>query len=69
MSQASADPKEPKLNPAPPLGCERGTMINQNLPRALCCIGHRVDSSLPPGTIEVWQDGIRIGRIENIGLS
>ena len=53
--------------PVPPPGCDRGTMINQNLPTAFCNIGHRVDSSLPPGTLEVWQDGKRIGRIENIG--
>lgn len=53
----------------PPSFCDRGTTINQNLPEALCNIGHRVDSSLPPGTLEVWQHGKRIGRIENIGLS
>ena len=29
--------------------------------------GWHIDASLPPGTIEVWQDGKRIGRIENIG--
>jgi hypothetical protein len=53
--------------PPPPPGCDRGTMINQNLPGFLE-IGMRIDGSLPPGTIEVWQGGKRIGRIENIGL-
>ena len=55
-----------KPSAEPPLGCDRGTMINQNLPRILG-IGMRIDSDLPPGTLEVWQDGKRIGRIENIG--
>jgi hypothetical protein len=41
-------------------------MFNQNLP-AWLGIGHRVDSNLPPGTIEIWQDGRLLGRIENIG--
>jgi hypothetical protein len=43
--------------------------INQNLPLSICSfIGHRVDSELPPVTLEVLQDGKRIGRIENIGI-
>jgi len=61
-------PAEQTPEPTPPIGCDRGTMINQNLPTALCGVGHRVDHTLPPGTLEVWQDGKRIGRIENIGL-
>jgi hypothetical protein len=52
-----------------PVGCDTGTMINQNLPTAMCSVGHRVDHTLPPGTLEVWQHGKRIGRIENIGLN
>lgn len=51
-----------------PLFCDRGTMVNMNLPSSLCNIGWRVDSDLAPGTLEVWQDGKRIGRIENIGV-
>lgn len=50
----------------PPHGCDRGTMINQNIPDTLR-VGWRADSNLPEGTYEVWQDGKRIGRIENIG--
>jgi len=57
------DPIEPK----PPIFCETGTMIRQNLPRTLD-IGYIVDAELPPGTIEFWQDGKRIGRIENVGV-
>jgi hypothetical protein len=53
--------------PDPPLFCERGTMFNQNIPRILG-VGTRIDHTLPPGTLEVWQDGKRIGRIENIGI-
>ena len=49
-----------------PIFCDKGIMINQNLPRSLG-IGTHVDPNLPEGTIEVWQDGKRIGRIENIG--
>ena len=56
-----------QASPEPPPGCDRGTMFNQNLPEALCTVGWRVDSTLPPGTLEVWKDGQRIGRIENIG--
>lgn len=52
----------------PPIGCDTGTMINQNLPTHLCNVGMRIDPCLPPGTLEIWQDGKRIGRIENIGL-
>ena len=58
------EPRDPV--PSPPPGCDHGTMINQNLPTVLG-IGMRIDSNLPPGTLEVWQDGKRIGRIENIG--
>jgi len=50
----------------PPPGCDRGTMINQNIPDHLR-VGWRADSSLPEGTYEVWQDGKLLGRIENIG--
>lgn len=57
----------PDPNPTPPPGCDRGTMINQNLPNDLK-IGWRIDSDLPPGTIEVWQDGKRIARMINIGV-
>lgn len=42
-----------------------GLWINQNL--AGLNIGVRVDETLPPGTIEVWQEGKRIGRVINIG--
>ena len=52
----------------PPLGCDRGTMVNQNMPEELCKVGFRVDSDLPPGTMEFWQDGKRIGRVESIGV-
>lgn len=41
-------------------------MIRQNLPRDLG-IGCHVDHTLPPGTLEVWQEGKCLGRIENIG--
>lgn len=50
----------------PPVGCESGNMINQNIPRGMN-VGWRADHTLSPGTIEVWQNGTRIGRIENIG--
>lgn len=54
--------------PIPPIWCDRGTMLNQNLPESMCgVVGVHVDHHLPPGTLEVWQDGKRIGRIENIG--
>lgn len=52
--------------PSPFLAC--GIWINQNLP-AVLDVGFRVDSDLPSGTIEVWQDGKRVGRIENIGTT
>ena len=50
----------------PPVGCDRGTTICQNLPRDLG-IGTYIDHTLPEGTLEVWQNGERIGRIVNIG--
>jgi len=52
----------------PPIFCDIGTMIRQNLPRALCNIGYHVDSGLPPGTLEIWQDGKRLCRVINIGI-
>ncbi len=52
-------------SPKPPIFCDRGLMVNQNL--AGIPIGIRVDHTLAPGTIEVWQDGQCIGRIVNIG--
>lgn len=60
-------PYTPLPDPRPPLCCETGTMIRQNLPATLG-IGYVVDAELPSGTIEVWRDGVCIGRIENIGL-
>jgi hypothetical protein len=53
--------------PAPSPFLQIGCWINSNLPTSLG-IGMRVDPMLPEGTIEVWQDGKRIGRIENIGI-
>ncbi len=52
-------------SPKPPIFCDRGLMVNQNL--SGLPIGIRVDHTLAPGTIEVWQDGQCIGRITNIG--
>lgn len=66
MPQEDIDAINKLFNPTPPPGCDRGTMVNQNLPDSLR-MGWRIDSELPPGTIEVWQDGKRIGRIKNIG--
>ncbi len=48
----------------PPIFCDTGIMLNWFLPKG---VGFRVDPMLPEGTIEVWSDGKRIGRIENIG--
>lgn len=63
----AADALELVPPPTPPPCCETGTMIRQNLPRTHVVIGTYVDHTLPPGTLEVWQDGKRLGRIENIG--
>lgn len=46
---------------------EKGAWFRQNIPNILD-VGTYIDHTLPPGTIEVWQDGKRIGRIENIGI-
>lgn len=53
-------------DPECPIFCDRGAMIRQNLPRDLG-VGCHVDHRLPPGTLEVWQDGRRLGRITGIG--
>ena len=52
---------------APPIFCDRGTVINQNLPASLG-VGCHADHTLPIGTLEVWQNGRRIGRIVGIGI-
>lgn len=51
----------------PPPGCDRGWMMNQNMPDTLR-VGWHADHTLPPGTIEFWHDGKLAGRIDGIGL-
>lgn len=49
-----------------PTALREGRWINQNLPDYLD-IGFRVDSDIPPGTIEFWDGGRLIDRITGIG--
>jgi len=65
--QASAEPREQTPEHLPHPSCARGATVLLNLPGFLE-IAQVVNPTLPAGTIEVWQDGKRLGRIDNIGL-
>ena len=54
-----------KVEDLPSPFLDRGAWLRQNLPAKLG-FGTYVDGTLPPGTIEFWSGGKRVGRITGI---